>query len=896
MNLSLWSSLVYAVGATKGLQLEVNRADGSYNIALNGLPWLTGADYVLGDKVSSKGALVLTNTETSHNADVFGKYTATTLSWSDMSTAGVLMKTSFREYEENDELLVFEQFFPQEFLLSSSKSGLAAGTIFPSFARQTTQTSAKWTCQVGQGGSSADEQFKASTVNSETSCSKLCSQNSKCVAFDYTERSKRDACRLFDSSAARLGDGGYDKRTYCKISATWTCQVGQGGSSASEQFKASTANSETSCGKLCSQNSNCVAFDYTRKSQPDACRLFDSSAARLGDGGYDKRMYCKMSSVDVPLSCFSYHGTFPAMKSCSLATYKESNLGGIPLVLYNTSDARLPMTVFSPLNQPMAHHMAHTDSYIGAGVKATVETIPSGWSQLFILSAGLGINAGMMSWGSRLLKFTGRPLVDNRYLDDCHGAIGFWTDNGGYYHYAVGNNESLGKTYEDVLPKVKAYHDELGVPFKHWQFDSWFYPKNGGVDPGGGGGAVTNWTSKPDIFPHGMAHIQSLLGVPMIMHNRQWATNSDYVRHWTDIEWYFSKQAAVPKDPVKFFDRFFTQQDGWGLSMYEQDWMDKEYNEVEALRTNISMGDLWLRGMAEGAARSNRTVQYCMPLPSEVLSASYLPAVTNARATGDYFHSTNQWAIGQTALFYWALNILPFKDGFYSSTNKQVGGQTEGPEQHPDREALMATLSAATVGPMDGIYLLNASRVMTTCRGDGKVLKPDRPLTPPDSCFLAGNPTCHVYYTYSDVIGLGRVTYYYNDDGKAPMLAAEVDLVPQCGNFAIYNWYTEELAELKASNSLASGYEGHVYAIVVPIVQSWIFVGEVDKYVVASRLRFPEVTVKDFVLTARVRGVRGETVKICAAEMQSREFVCKLEKFMADGERDVSFYSSGVVI
>ena len=26
------------------------------------------------------------------------------------------------------------------------------------------------------------------------------------------------------------------------------------------------------------------------------------------------------------------------------------------------------------------------------------------------------------------------------------------------------------------------------------RFDSWFYPKDGKVDPGGGGGAVVNWT------------------------------------------------------------------------------------------------------------------------------------------------------------------------------------------------------------------------------------------------------------------------------------------------------------------------------------------------------------------------------------------------------------------
>ena len=36
------------------------------------------------------------------------------------------------------------------------------------------------------------------------------------------------------------------------------------------------------------------------------------------------------------------------------------------------------------------------------------------------------------------------------------------------------------------------------------------------------------------------------------------------------------------------------------------------------------------------------------------------------------------------------------QDGFYSSTNKQIGGQSVGPEMNPDREAIMAVS-----GPLD---------------------------------------------------------------------------------------------------------------------------------------------------------------------------------------------------
>ena len=181
--------------------------------------------------------------------------------------------------------------------------------------------------------------------------------------------------------------------------------------------------------------------------------------------------------------------------------------------------------------------------------------------------------------------------------------------------------------------------------FGHWQFDSWFYPKDGGVAPGGGGGAVTNWTNLETVFPdnndtgvNGMVEIQNKLRLPIVMHNRQWSAKSDYIKH-LQFEWYISEKAAVPKDPKTFFAWFFKQQKGWGLSMYEQDWMCTEYDLVEALQTNISMGDLWLEGMAYGVDSANITQQYCMPYAHDILSASAHKAVTNARATNDYFHT-----------------------------------------------------------------------------------------------------------------------------------------------------------------------------------------------------------------------------------------------------------------
>jgi len=103
--------------------------------------------------------------------------------------------------------------------------------------------------------------------------------------------------------------------------------------------------------------------------------------------------------------------------------------------------------------------------------------------------------------------------------------------------------------------------------------------------------------------------------------------------------------------------------------------------------------------MTQGARESGLTIQYCMPYTNMVLKAAELPEVTNVRATRDYQtkpdtgDGTYQWSVGPNSVLYWALGFLPFKDGFYSSTSRQTGGQNVFPELSPDWETLFATLS-----------------------------------------------------------------------------------------------------------------------------------------------------------------------------------------------------------
>lgn len=345
--------------------------------------------------------------------------------------------------------------------------------------------------------------------------------------------------------------------------------------------------------------------------------------------------------------------------------------------------------------------------------------------------------------------------------------------------------------------------------------------------------------------------------------------------------------------------------------------MCDEYDDIEQLKANLTLADLWLEGMATGADAAGLPIQYCMPYPHDVLKAAWLPAVTNIRATVDYHNSATQPYIGATALLYDALGVLPFKDGFYSSSDLQPGGQNEGPELEPDLHALMATLSTAMVGPMDGINLLNKTRVMATCRLDGIVLKPDRPQKVVDTCFLKGRQlqkpeNCFVYSTESAIPGLPSPVFYFYDDsptlseGLVPaMLELTVDEV-NGGQFVVLDWYsglvvpwTDGGAPLK----LSGGYEGHAYQVASPVLNfdgdggGIAFLGEyTSKYVPCSTLRFPSVmelvsegsTVAESSqqpqLKVSVVGTPNETVQVCtAAEADGWVVACKSVAFDTQG-------------
>jgi len=399
-----------------------------------------------------------------------------------------------------------------------------------------------------------------------------------------------------------------------------------------------------------------------------------------------------------------------------------NSIEGGPVVLFDLNKKGHGDTVIiSPFSQFMATSLNQEDNILQYGVMGSVITIPANYSSSLILFySPEGINKGIHQWGQMMQRAYNRN-DQHRQNDITIKYLGYYTDGGAYYYY----NTEPGLDYEDTLLAV---HRKINLPFHYIQLDSWWYYK-------AIGGGVSQWKSRPDIFPDGLPSVYRQLGrIPLAAHNRFWAPDTVYFDKYAFLIDNDNNLSLPVGNDSFWIDLLGEAARDWGLTMYEQDWLHSQTTKFVPLHTDINLGRQWLMSMGEGAEKAGITIQYCSPFPRHALQALEIPRVTQARVSDDYtthiIRQEAQWAIGITSLLSDALGMAPFKDTFWSTSNE--AGSPYKPsamEPVPEREIVMSILSTGPVGPGDAINYTNAERIMKCCRQDGLILKPDRPIS-----------------------------------------------------------------------------------------------------------------------------------------------------------------------
>ena len=408
------------------------------------------------------------------------------------------------------------------------------------------------------------------------------------------------------------------------------------------------------------------------------------------------------------------------------STVIQSSMIAGPITLFNlTQKGEGDTIVISPFSHFMATSLSHrrklSDSILEYGIMGSINTIPANYTQsLIVFYSPNGINRAVRDWGTTMQKAFNRTN-EHRLNDLTVNYLGYYTNNGGYYYYNTEPDKNYQQTILDVAQFIK-------LPYHYLQFDSWWYykaSKNG----------IKEWRARPDVFPDGLPALHRLLSnIPLGAHNRWWDIDNVYKQQYA-FALDTATFKALPYANDSFWFDFFLEAHNWGLALYVQDWLSPQTTDFRPLRSDIHLGERWLKSMGEAADKMDINIQYCMSLPRHFLQAVEIPRVTHARASDDYAVSLMnptkpQWRIGITSMFLDAMGIAPFKDVLWSATVQPGSPYSfNATELLPDRQISIATLSTGPVAFGDGINFTNVQRLMRCCRSDGLILKPDRPIT-----------------------------------------------------------------------------------------------------------------------------------------------------------------------
>ena len=249
----------------------------------------------------------------------------------------------------------------------------------------------------------------------------------------------------------------------------------------------------------------------------------------------------------------------------------------------------------------------------------------------------------------------------------------------------------------------------------------------------------------------------------------------------------------VPNDQ-RFWNDLIANKSKVGMFMYEQDWLDTEFDRSKTLGESATMARTWMlqarpapaswavftippkldeifcvlnrqRGltlarptaaptatsplapvclltlhsllqMNAGCVNSNVTIQMCMSHVRHIMQSLEMPAVTNARASGDYHPGSGQWHLGTSSILAHAVGIAPSKDNYWSTAiqnGTRYGKQTSEPRGR--LQAAVLSFSNGPVAPSDMVGGSNRTIILKACDSGGTLLSPDKPATTMDCVF-----------------------------------------------------------------------------------------------------------------------------------------------------------------
>ena len=523
-----------------------------------------------------------------------------------------------------------------------------------------------------------------------------------------------------------------------------------------------------------------------------------------------------------------------------------------PWLLFDAADHAM---ILSPASHFMAAcMMGDGEKEVGCGFNAHLKSIPAGTTQKSLLVIENGINHAWDAWGQAMTSLQGKKCP----TDDADVFLkyyGYWTDNGAAYWYNYDQTKSYQGTLEALVDKYRTRQ----IPLHYLQLDSWWYHKtltgpdgktegfkNGKLPEGDWNryGGTIEYKAHPFIFPQGMEAFHEKTGLPFMTHNRWIDPTSPY-----HAKYRISGIAAIDRG---FWDEIAGYLKDNGVLGYEQDWLNQIFKNSPDLSSTVETGDQFLDNMAAACREHGLSVQYCMALPCMFMEGSKYANLTSIRCSDDRFEPKKYHDFVYTSRLASSMGIWPWTDVFRSTEINNL---------------LLGTLSAGPVGTGDALGKENKENLFKVMRSDGVIIKPDAPLLPTDSSYIAEGQKQDsplVATTYTDRGGI-RTVYgvaIKRSETGLDIVSMPISDLGISGAVYLYDYFAGTGTKVNSGKPLPVQFHGQnlTYFIAAPISSSGIaFLGDERTFVGTGKKRVASLRDEGGKLTAELLLAAQET-------------------------------------
>ena len=153
-----------------------------------------------------------------------------------------------------------------------------------------------------------------------------------------------------------------------------------------------------------------------------------------------------------------------------------------------------------------------------------------------------------------------------------------------------------------------------------------------------------------------------------------------------------------------------------GMTAFEIDFMEKNFEAVPYLRDTAGAADGVLAGLSRAAAARGLPTQLCSDSPRDVIAAAAMPAVTQFRGSLDYACDcsaeplSGNWDVGQQTLLISSLGLGASKDTFMTQGEEKGINHRQAPPSLFHLPRLLFFLPAVRHQPQAGWELHRRQR------------------------------------------------------------------------------------------------------------------------------------------------------------------------------------------